>query len=234
MTVTLTLNAGLGADLGPNFNLTADVGSVTPSTATLAELLAGKNVDVDNTATQVTITSTGTCTNAATLNISGIPTTTTTTTTTTAAPTTTTTTTTTAAPTTTTTTTTTIAPPATSTLSFTWFGNASGASKFTFTLTDALSVDLTINAASVNTFSDFSCTSLDGSASTATSGTISTGQTFVEIDGTSNICPSGYERSGGINITGVGLVTDGQTFNMGGTIVTYSAPNSCEIPLCIS
>jgi hypothetical protein len=103
--ITLTLTAGLGADLGPNFNLTANVGSVTPSTATKTELTTGINVSVDDAATQVTITSTGTCTNALTLNISGIPTTTTTTTTTTEAPTTTTTTTTTEAPTTTTTTT---------------------------------------------------------------------------------------------------------------------------------
>ena len=28
--ITLTLTAGLGADLGPNFNLTANVGFVTP------------------------------------------------------------------------------------------------------------------------------------------------------------------------------------------------------------
>jgi hypothetical protein len=90
--ITLTLGAGLGADLGPNFNLTADVGSVTPSTATKSELLAGKSVSVDDLATQVTVTSTGTCTNAITQTIpcaGG-----TTTTTTTAAPTTTTTTTT--------------------------------------------------------------------------------------------------------------------------------------------
>jgi hypothetical protein len=106
MNITLTLTAGLGADLGPNFNLTANVGSVTPSTATKTELTTGKSVSVDDAATQVTITSTGTCTNALTLNISGIPGTTTTTTTT-AAPTTTAPTT--AAP-TTTTTTTTVAP----------------------------------------------------------------------------------------------------------------------------
>jgi hypothetical protein len=89
--ITLTLGAGLGADLGPNFNLTADVGSVTPSTATKTELTAGKSVSVDDTATEVTVTSTGTCTNAITQTIpcaGG-----TTTTTTTAAPTTTTTTT---------------------------------------------------------------------------------------------------------------------------------------------
>jgi hypothetical protein len=67
--ITLTLGAGLGADLGPNFNLTADVGSVTPSTATKSELTAGKSVSVDDLATQVTITSTGTCTNAITQTI---------------------------------------------------------------------------------------------------------------------------------------------------------------------
>jgi hypothetical protein len=91
--ITLTLGAGLGADLGPNFNLTANVGSVTPSTATKSELTAGKSVSVDDAATQVTITSTGTCTNAITQTIpcGGTTTTTTepptTTTTTTAAPT---------------------------------------------------------------------------------------------------------------------------------------------------
>lgn len=91
--ITLTLGAGLGADLGPNFNLTANVGSVTPSTGTKSELTAGKSVSVDDAATGVTITSTGTCTNAITQTIpcAGETTTTTTTeapttTTTTAAP----------------------------------------------------------------------------------------------------------------------------------------------------
>jgi hypothetical protein len=83
--ITLTLGAGLGADLGPNFNLTANVGSVTPSTATKTELTAGKSVSVDDTASEVTVTSTGTCTNAITQTIPCV-TTTTTTTTTTAAP----------------------------------------------------------------------------------------------------------------------------------------------------
>ena len=67
--ITLTLGAGLGADLGPNFNLTANVGSVTPSTGTKSELTAGKSVSVDDAATGVTITSTGTCTNAITQTI---------------------------------------------------------------------------------------------------------------------------------------------------------------------
>jgi hypothetical protein len=78
--ITLTLGAGLGANLGPNFNLTADVGSVTPSTATKAELLAGKVVDVDNSASQVTVTSTGACTNVISQAIPCASTTTTTTT----------------------------------------------------------------------------------------------------------------------------------------------------------
>ena len=81
--ITLTLGAGLGADLGPNFNLTANVGSVTPSTATKTELIAGKSVIVDDLATQVTITSTGTCTNAITQTIPCTITTTTTSTSTT-------------------------------------------------------------------------------------------------------------------------------------------------------
>ena len=70
MNVTITLNSGLGSDLGPNFNLTANVSTVTPSTATLTELLAGKLVTVDGSATSVTVTSTGTCTNSITLPIS--------------------------------------------------------------------------------------------------------------------------------------------------------------------
>lgn len=78
--ITLTLGAGLSSDLGPNFNLTADIGSVTPSTGTKAELLSGKIVSVDDTATQVTVTSTGLCTNSITQSIPCITTTTTTTT----------------------------------------------------------------------------------------------------------------------------------------------------------
>ena len=69
MNVLVTLNSGQGADLGPNFNLTANVGSVTPSTATLAELLAGKSVSTSASATQVTVTSTGSCTNSLNLTI---------------------------------------------------------------------------------------------------------------------------------------------------------------------
>jgi hypothetical protein len=73
MQVTLTLDPSSGSDLGP-FNLTANVGSVVPSTATRAELLAGLSVTVDDTATTITATSTGNCTNSRNASISGIPT----------------------------------------------------------------------------------------------------------------------------------------------------------------
>lgn len=72
MIVTITLDSNIGADLGP-FNLTANVGSVTPSTATRAQLIAGLDVTVDDSATTLTTTSIGSCTNGITMNISGIP-----------------------------------------------------------------------------------------------------------------------------------------------------------------
>lgn len=71
LNILVTLNSGQGANLGPNFVLTADFGSVIPNTATLSELLAGKNVSIDDLATQITITSTGDCTNSLTLNVLG-------------------------------------------------------------------------------------------------------------------------------------------------------------------
>lgn len=72
MIVTITLDSNIGADLGP-FNLTANVGAVAPSTATRAQLIAGLDVTVDDSATTLTITSTGACTDSITRNISGIP-----------------------------------------------------------------------------------------------------------------------------------------------------------------
>jgi hypothetical protein len=70
MNVLLTLNSGQGADLGPNFTLSANNSqTVTPSTATLVQLLAGLSTVIGNTATQVTITSTGNCTNSLNLTI---------------------------------------------------------------------------------------------------------------------------------------------------------------------
>jgi hypothetical protein len=93
MNILLTLNSGLGANLGPNFNLTSNSGhTVTPNTATRSELIAGKSITVSpDGATNIFVTSTGDCTNTLVLSIAGITTSTTTSTTstsTTAAPTT--------------------------------------------------------------------------------------------------------------------------------------------------
>ena len=125
MNVYLHFMPGQGADLGPNFLLTADFGIVVPDTATKTQLYNGITVIVNDLATEITITSEGICSSFVTIPITGIPGTTTTTTmavpttttTTMAVPTTTTTTmavpttttTTTEAPTTTTTTTTCLA-----------------------------------------------------------------------------------------------------------------------------
>jgi hypothetical protein len=67
--ITLTLGTPLGGNLGPNFNITANYGVVTPSTATRSELLVGKIVSVDDLATSVNVTSVGTCTNTISQNI---------------------------------------------------------------------------------------------------------------------------------------------------------------------
>jgi hypothetical protein len=69
MIVTLTLNAGQGVSLGPVFNLTADVGVVSPHTVTLTQLLAGLEINVDIIATEVIVQSTGNCTNSLTIPI---------------------------------------------------------------------------------------------------------------------------------------------------------------------
>ena len=59
----------LGGDLGPNFTLTADVGSVSPSSVTKSELFAGINVEVNDEATKITVTSVGTCSNYTVIDI---------------------------------------------------------------------------------------------------------------------------------------------------------------------
>lgn len=161
--ITLTLGSGLGANLGPNFNLTANVGVVIPLTATLSELLAGKIVDVDDLATQVTITSTGVCTNSVTQTIpcAGTTTTTSTTSTTTTIPgpttTSTTTTTTTPLPTTTTTSTTTstTTPLPTTTTSTTTTSTTSGIPSFQFAGAIGAYANSTLACANKNCFRSY-------------------------------------------------------------------------------
>lgn len=87
MYILLQLNSPLGAGVGPNFNLTANVGVVVPSTATATQLLAGIIVQVLNTATTINIVpTTGDCPATITVDLPTPPTTTSTTTTTTVKP----------------------------------------------------------------------------------------------------------------------------------------------------
>jgi hypothetical protein len=88
MYILVTLNPNQGADLGPNFTLTSNIGTLSPATATLTQLLAGVTVRADDGVSSIIVTSQGVCTNSITLFV--LPPATTTTTT--AAPTTTTTT----------------------------------------------------------------------------------------------------------------------------------------------
>lgn len=83
MYIFVKLNSNQGVDLGPNFTLSANVGTLVPATATLTELLLGVTVLADNAATQIFVTSQGICTNILTLNVSPATTTTTSTTSTT-------------------------------------------------------------------------------------------------------------------------------------------------------
>ena len=242
----IVLRDNTGAYAIKNINVSCNFTTTTTSTSTTSTSTTstttaaiecsyngGSAVIIYGTTTTTTTeapTTTTTTEAPTTTTTTGAPTTTTTT----LAPATTTTTTSTTS-TSTSTSTTTGAPPLTSTLMFDWFGNSTGNSTFKFTLTNALTVNLTINAASVNMFSDFACSISDGSATMMGSGTITAGNVEVDINGTANVCPSTYTKVPAINITGVGLVTDGQTFNIGGTDVTYIGPSAeCIIPLCIA
>jgi hypothetical protein len=72
MQVLLQLNNNIGADLGP-FQLAANVGSITPTTATRTQMLEGIITTVSDNATSITVTSTGNCTNSITLPIQNLP-----------------------------------------------------------------------------------------------------------------------------------------------------------------
>jgi len=70
MYILVKLNPNQGINLGPDFILTANVGTLIPTITTLTELLAGITVFADDTATQIFVTSQGICINTLTLDIS--------------------------------------------------------------------------------------------------------------------------------------------------------------------
>ena len=73
MDILLTLNAGMGEGLGPNFSINPDVGLANPGIVSKQELLAGKAVSVSSCATHVTITSLGKCGSSIIIPIGLIP-----------------------------------------------------------------------------------------------------------------------------------------------------------------
>ena len=83
MYILVTLNPDQGIDLGPNFTLTSNIGTLSPATATLTQLLAGVVVRADDGVSAIFVTSQGICTNSLTLVVLPPITTTSTTTTTT-------------------------------------------------------------------------------------------------------------------------------------------------------
>lgn len=81
MYILLQLTPPLGAGVGPNFNLVADVGVVVPSTATATQLLTGIIVQVLDTASIINIVPiTGDCPESIVVELPLVPPTTTTTT----------------------------------------------------------------------------------------------------------------------------------------------------------
>jgi hypothetical protein len=71
--VTVVLAGGAGADLGPNFNVTITGGTISPTTVTKASLSDGQTFSISSDAAEtITITSTGVCTNPATIVIPAV------------------------------------------------------------------------------------------------------------------------------------------------------------------
>lgn len=80
MIVFVQIDPTTGNGLGPNFVVTADVGTVSPGVSTRTDLLNGVYFTVSNSAQKIKLTSQGNCTNSIEVAITNIPPTTTTTT----------------------------------------------------------------------------------------------------------------------------------------------------------
>lgn len=202
--ITLTL---AGSDVGP-FNIYSNLdGFTTPAVTNIsrAALVAGYTATLPEGTTEVLVKSTGPCNRDLYLIISGAPT---------------------PATTTTTSTTTLIPPPATSTLTFENYA----AGQFTFTLTDALSVPVVINAATVLGSHVSNCGPFEESDDLGGSPiTIPAGMNAATGTGTSvmSCFVQSWKRDVSIDISGVGTVINGQTVNIGGTIVTIIINTAC-------
>jgi hypothetical protein len=207
MIVLITLTTA-GSDTGP-FNLYSNVDGFTnviTSGISKAALLSGYTATVPDGTTYVLLKSTGACKRDLYLDVSGAPTPITTTTTST---------------------TTIIPPPPTSTLTF---ENYEGG-YFIFTLTNALSVPVTITTANVDGSHVNNCGPYEESDDIAGNPiTIPAGMNYGSGPGNSPMTCSvnSWKRRSPIVVSGVGVLTNGQTVNIGGTIVTVIINGACE------
>ena len=206
MTVLITLTTA-GSDTGP-FNIYSNANgfsTIIISGVSRASLVAGYNATVPDGTTEVLVRSTGACQRDLYLDVSGAPATTTSTTSST---------------------TTLIPPPATSTLTF---ENYQGGT-FVFTLSNALSVPVTILGANVDGSHGSSCGEYEESDDIGGNPiTIASGLTYASGPGNfpMTCAVQSWKRYIAINIDGIGDVNTGSTVNIGGTIVTVISSGAC-------
>jgi hypothetical protein len=129
----------------------------------------------------------------------------------------------------------------TSTLTFSSYQSSiSLAAGFTFTLSNPLTESLVITSATVNGYAGGSCSGsvldqddIGGSKNPLAVATILAGNTQggygASSDPMETATVGSYKFGASITIDGYGTFTDGQTFVAGGTTVTVSIPNTCNI-----
>jgi hypothetical protein len=213
MTVLITLTLA-GSDTGP-FSIYSDTnGFTTPIITGISRttLVAGYNANVPDGTTEVLVKSTGVCNRSLYLNIPGATSTSTTSSTST---------------------TTTIAPPATSTLTFTSYKSG----YFTFNLSNALSIPLTITGATVEGSNNKDCSQYEEGDDISDVIIIASGKTKGSIVGNSPMpcLVKAYVKSSSIDVLIAGTyytVVNGDTITAGGTVITISIDTSCVAYAC--
>lgn len=206
MIVLITLTTA-GSNTEP-FNIYSNADGFTSaivSGVSRDTLLAGYEITAPDETTIILVESVGTCERQLYLNVAGAPTTTTSTTSST---------------------TTLIPPPTTSTLTFEDYQGG----QFSFSLTDALSVPVVITYAGVNGSQVNNCGPYEESDDISGSPiTIPAGMNYASGLGNSPMScfVNSWKREASIVISGIGLVTNGQTVNIGGTIVTIIINTAC-------
>jgi hypothetical protein len=130
----------------------------------------------------------------------------------------------------TTTTTTTLPNPATSILSFSYSRGV-----FTFNLTNPIpSTDIVISSAHVDGFATSCDDAIDIIDTISANSTIYSNASTSTVNGDTplNCTIDVFRRSPSIILQDYGALYNGQTINVGGTIVTISIPTTCETNIC--